>query len=80
MPRTPRPAARHDPVVLIDHALNLLPAAHAHGLDVEAQVFAQAGHGFGLRALDGTLDGTLDPWPALAARWRQTRLMARHTG
>lgn len=57
--------ALHDPIVPIDHALNLLKAAQMHGLDVEAHVFAQAEHGFALRALEGTQG----QWPGLAARW-----------
>jgi acetyl esterase/lipase len=62
--------ALHDPIVPIDHALNLIKAAQVHGLDVEAHVFPQAEHGFALRGLDGTQD----QWPALAARWMVTQL------
>jgi acetyl esterase/lipase len=62
--------ALHDPIVPIDHALNLIKAAQVHGLDVEAHVFPQAEHGFALRGLDGTQD----QWPALAARWMATQL------
>ena len=62
--------ALHDPVVPIDHALNLIKAAQMHGLDVEAHVFPQAEHGFSLRALDGTHD----QWPVLVARWLNARL------
>ena len=65
--------ALHDPIVPIDHALNLLKAAQVHGLDVEAHVFPQAEHGFALRALDGTHG----QWPVLAARWLQDRLLAQ---
>lgn len=57
--------ALHDPVVPVDHALNLLKAAQVHGLDVEAHVFPQAEHGFALRGLAGTHG----QWPSLAARW-----------
>ena len=62
--------ALHDPIVPVEHALNLLRAARDHGLEVEAHVFPQAAHGFALRALDGTHD----QWPALAARWLHSRL------
>jgi acetyl esterase/lipase len=62
--------ALHDPIVPIDHALNLIKAAQVHGLDVEAHVFPQAEHGFALRGLDGTQD----QWPTLAARWMATQL------
>lgn len=62
--------ALHDPVVPIQHALNLLAAARQHGLDVEAHVFPQAEHGFALRALCGSQD----QWPALAARWMDEKL------
>lgn len=62
--------ALHDPVVPIDHALNLIKAAQVHRLDVEAHVFAQAEHGFSLRGLAGTQD----QWPALAARWLTAQL------
>ena len=62
--------ALHDPIVPVQHALNLIVAAQQHKLDVEAHVFPQAEHGFALRGLDGTQD----QWPVLAARWIQTRL------
>lgn len=64
--------ALHDPVVPVDHALNLIRAAQAHGLDVEAHVFPQAEHGFALRALGGTHG----QWPVLAARWMDEKLGA----
>lgn len=62
--------ALHDPIVPITHALNLIKAAQVHGLDVDAHLFAQAGHGFALRGLDGTQR----QWPALAAGWIEERL------
>ncbi|MFG6487608.1 alpha/beta hydrolase [Roseateles sp. BYS78W] len=62
--------ALHDPVVPVQHALNLIVAAQQHRLDVEAHVFPQAEHGFALRGLDGTQD----QWPTLAARWMTQRL------
>ncbi|MCE4552972.1 alpha/beta hydrolase [Roseateles cellulosilyticus] len=62
--------ALHDTVVPVDHALNLLKAAQAHGLDVEAHLFPQAEHGFALRQRGGTHD----QWPTLAARWMGDRL------
>ncbi|MBW8845762.1 MAG: dienelactone hydrolase family protein [Burkholderiales bacterium] len=62
--------ALHDPIVPIDHALNLIKAAQEHGLDVEAHVFPQAEHGFALRGLGGTQG----QWPALAARWVDAKL------
>jgi len=64
--------ALHDPIVPIDHALNLIKAAQVHGLDLDAHVFAQAQHGFALRGLAGTQD----QWPVLAARWVEARLDA----
>ncbi|NKF22674.1 alpha/beta hydrolase [Solimonas marina] len=57
--------ALHDPIVPVEHAMNLLLAARDHRLDVEAHVWASAEHGFALRALQGTHD----QWPLLAARW-----------
>lgn len=57
--------ALHDPVVPVQHALNLIVAAQQHRLDVEAHVFPHAEHGFALRALAGTHG----QWPALAGRW-----------
>jgi acetyl esterase/lipase len=62
--------ALHDPIVPVDHALNLIRAAQVHGLDVEAHVFPQAEHGFALRGVGGTQD----QWPALAARWITEKL------
>ncbi|MCX2865066.1 prolyl oligopeptidase family serine peptidase [Paucibacter sp. PLA-PC-4] len=64
--------ALHDPIVPIEHALNLIKAAQLHGLDVDAHVFAQAEHGFALRALAGTQA----QWPVLAAQWMEARLGA----
>ena len=68
--------ALHDPIVPVQHALNLLAAAQAHGLDVEAHVFPQAAHGFALR----DRAGTHDQWPALAARWMAARLDVAPSG
>lgn len=68
--------ALHDPIVPVQHALNLLTAAQQHGLDVEAHVFPQAEHGFALRSLAGTHD----QWPVLAARWMDVRLESLPTG
>jgi len=62
--------ALHDPIVPVQHALNLIKAAQQHRLDVEAHVFPQAEHGFALRGLAGTQD----QWPALAARWMTEKL------
>lgn len=62
--------ALHDPIVPIQHALNLVTAAQQHQLDVEAHVFPQAEHGFALRGLAGTHA----QWPALAARWMDAKL------
>jgi len=62
--------ALHDPIVPVQHALNLIVAAQQHKLDVEAHVFPQAEHGFAMRGLDGTQD----QWPGLAARWIEARL------
>jgi acetyl esterase/lipase len=67
--------ALHDPIVPIQHALNLIVAAQQRQLDVEAHVFPQAEHGFALRGLDGTQD----QWPGLAARWMSARLSATPT-
>ena len=63
--------ALHDPIVPVQHALNLIVAAQQHQLDVEAHVFAKAEHGFALRGLTGTQD----QWPALAARWIAGKLL-----
>lgn len=62
--------ALHDPIEPVAHALNLIQGVQQTGGDVEAHLFAQAEHGFALRALNGTHD----QWPALAARWMATRL------
>jgi len=62
--------ALHDPIVPVQHALNLLVAAQQHRLDVEAHVFPQAEHGFALRGLNGTQR----EWPGLVAKWVDERL------
>ena len=65
--------ALHDSAVPVDHALNLIKTLQQAGGDVEAHVFADAPHGFALRALDGSQG----QWPGLAANWVQARLRAR---
>lgn len=62
--------ALHDPVVPVDHALNLVKTMQQTGGSVEAHLFPDAEHGFALRALQGTHD----QWPTLAARWIDTQL------
>ena len=62
--------ALHDPIVPVQHALNLVVAAQQRKLDVEAHVFPQAEHGFALRELDDTQG----QWPVLAARWMTVQL------
>lgn len=64
--------ALHDPIVPVEHALNLLLAAREHRLDVEAHIWASAEHGFALRELQGTHD----QWPRLAERWIERCLSA----
>jgi acetyl esterase/lipase len=62
--------ALHDPVVPVDHALNLVKTMQQTGGSVEAHLFPDAQHGFALRELQGTHD----QWPSLAARWIDARL------
>lgn len=65
--------ALHDSAVPVDHALNLIKAMQQAGGRVDAHVFADAPHGFALRALDGAQG----QWPGLAANWVRERLEAR---
>lgn len=62
--------ALSDPQVPVEHALRLIRAGAALGLDVDAHIFGRARHGFALRDLTGTETA----WPELAARWLERHL------
>jgi acetyl esterase/lipase len=62
--------AMDDPVVPIQNSLDLIIAARAHQVPVEAHLFEKGGHGFGaLHQPDGA-PGRL--WPESFARWTAT--------
>ena len=58
--------AEDDDVVPVLNSLDMLAAARAAGIMVEAHIFQRGGHGFGTR-LPRTLPGSL--WPDLFDRW-----------
>jgi acetyl esterase/lipase len=58
--------AMDDPVVPLQHSLGWIAACREHGVAVEAHLFQQGGHGFGLH-LPFDLAGA--QWPALFDLW-----------
>ncbi|PRX09032.1 UNVERIFIED_ORG: acetyl esterase/lipase [Martelella mediterranea] len=61
--------ALNDRSVPLQHALRYVETAAAGALDVDLHVFADAPHGFALRALDGTQAA----WPGLAVDWMKRK-------
>jgi acetyl esterase/lipase len=59
--------AMDDPVVPIQNSLDLIAAARANHVPVEAHLFASGGHGFGALHLPEHSSGRL--WPETFARW-----------
>ncbi len=55
----------HDPIVPIDHALNLIKTGQEKNIDIEAHIYPSAPHGFALR----DVDGPHHMWPILAQTW-----------
>lgn len=68
MPPTLLLHAADDDVVSVDNSLLMAQALAAQGVQHELHVFARGGHGFGMRAPDGS---TTALWPLLAQRWLQ---------
>jgi acetyl esterase/lipase len=61
--------AEDDPVVPVDNTLRLRAALKAQGVPVETHLFAQGGHGFGLR---GTTGKPVEAWPELWRAWARS--------
>lgn len=61
--------AEDDPVVPVDNSLRLRAALRAQGVPVETHLFAQGGHGFGLR---GTIGKPVEAWPDLWRAWARS--------
>lgn len=61
--------AEDDPVVPVDNTLRLRAALKAQGVPVETHLFAQGGHGFGLR---GTIGKPVEAWPELWRAWARS--------
>jgi acetyl esterase/lipase len=59
--------AMDDPVVPIQNSLDLIGAARAHQVPIEAHLFERGGHGFGALHLPDRSGGRL--WPELFERW-----------
>ncbi|HEY0926503.1 alpha/beta hydrolase [Brevundimonas sp.] len=60
--------AMDDEAVPVDNSLQLLPAIRAAGVPVEAHLFQEGGHGFGIRLIAGKPAAV---WPELVLRWGQ---------
>ncbi|WP_334183378.1 alpha/beta hydrolase [Novosphingobium sp.] len=61
--------AEDDPAVPVDNTLRLRAALKAQGIPVETHLFAQGGHGFGLR---GTIGKPVEAWPELWRAWARS--------
>lgn len=60
--------AEDDDVVSVDNSLAMRAALKQAGVSVETHLFAEGGHGFGLRGVAGKPAAV---WPELFARWAQ---------
>jgi acetyl esterase/lipase len=60
--------AMDDEAVPVENSLQLLPAIRAAGVPVEAHLFQEGGHGFGIRLIAGKPAAV---WPELVLRWGQ---------
>ncbi|WP_420471574.1 alpha/beta hydrolase [Brevundimonas sp. FT23042] len=60
--------AMDDEAVPVENSLQLLPAIRSAGVPVEAHLFQQGGHGFGIRLIAGKPAAV---WPELVLRWGQ---------
>ena len=58
--------AEDDAAVPVDNTVRLRAALKAQGVPVETHLFAQGGHGFGLR---GTIGKPVEAWPDLWRAW-----------
>ena len=61
--------AEDDPAVNVGNTLELRAALKAAGVAVETHLFANGGHGFGLR---GVMGQPAEAWPALFAGWARS--------
>ena len=61
--------AEDDAAVPVENALFLRAALKAKGIPVETHLFAQGGHGFGLR---NTIGKPVEAWPELWRAWART--------
>lgn len=62
--------AMDDAAVPVENSLGLLTALRAAGAPVEAHLFEEGGHGFGVRLIEGKPGAA---WPALALAWAARR-------
>jgi len=63
-------AAEDDPAVPIENSVMLRDSLKAHKVTVETHLFANGGHGFGLRKAIGK---PVEIWPELFLNWAQTQ-------
>ncbi|OYY91011.1 MAG: alpha/beta hydrolase [Sphingomonas sp. 28-66-16] len=62
--------AEDDPTVPVENSLRLRAALKAKGVTVETHLFADGGHGFGLRRAAGK---PVERWPELFLAWARTQ-------
>jgi acetyl esterase/lipase len=61
--------AEDDTSVVVDNSLQFRAALRAQGIPVQTHLFAQGGHGFGLRYTTGK---PVSAWPELFVGWSQS--------
>ena len=64
--------AEDDDVVHVGNTLAFRDALRARGIEVETHLFAEGGHGFGLRRITGK---PAEVWPDLFERWLRRRMV-----
>jgi acetyl esterase/lipase len=62
--------AMDDEAVPVENSLQLLTALKAAGVQTEAHLFQEGGHGFGIRLIEGKPAAV---WPELVLRWARRR-------
>jgi dipeptidyl aminopeptidase/acylaminoacyl peptidase len=62
--------AADDDAVDVDNALRMFDSLRRHSVQVDLHVYAEGGHGFGMRYAQGL---PIADWPSLLAAWLANR-------
>jgi acetyl esterase/lipase len=65
--------ASDDKAVVVDNSIRYFRALTAHGVPAEMHIFAEGGHGFGMRPTGHPVDA----WPELADKWLRAQGLAK---